>query len=1276
MDATPASLLSETYPVNIANSLPPGLQSKLSQLERRIRTTRRLRGLAGCALLLTALFFAAYLIEVLVGWSVPGLRGLNLSLLGVAAFGAAAILVSGWRSLSWQQLAALVERRYPELGERLASTVELQDAASDPHGSADLIHWLREETVERSAPLDFLQAFSVRATRKLAYAAAGLMLLAIVPLLGSDTYARFGRRLLLAWSPSVYGYTLTVTPGDQYVGRGRSAVVQVHVAATEDGARLPAGCVLVCQEGAAAPRRLRMESIESGKFSFTWPLVQDSVRYHIEAGDLASANYRLEVVDPVALAPGGLTVKVTPPPYVNAEVMPIAEHVGHAPFTALQYSRVQFTFAFDRPAYKATIRWRTTEFAPDISLVLTGDQTRTTWSELLADAGPHAATLVLEGEHGIVSTYPLPAWSVWTDDAPWFSAAPTFFGSGGRSKAIAVDDVIPIKTVAEDQVGLGRVEVEYRINEGAAQYSVLADSNGRQRVEAEEQWRLSGLVKVGDDVQWRLRVADNRRLMRDELPLLDQVLLPRDLLPNVTYLPSKEGKEDRWWSFKVERQAEPLTKQVALAQRDDFHDWIERIKKQLEQERHQVQKVKSASHQLPVLSQDQASMLAEAQQQNQLNQQELRALGQKASQVDSLQSLARLSFDIAQRELGDSDQALAAAKAKNLAADQRERELEKADLALLSALKRLGDLQKLNELLAQERLDVQELDRLAAHEKELAKKADELAKQPNPDQKELDRLRAEQAKIAERLAELAEKNPNLQQAARQLRQAQAQKLAKDAHSLAMNQRKLSEAAEAKWQAELKTKFADLAQQQHALADNVEKLGRDLKSQPATALLETPHRPAQGAADQLRDGQIEPALAQQQTVEDTLQALAEQLDKPLVLGRDPRSAVQKLARMQDELLKQLEKLGEDFARLPVEQTRKRLAEITKGQTTLHDAVGKLEVPKSALSTRNSIEDMTGAAADLLEHKDTLPAFLKMEQARDALQAWARGLPETAPPPPSGKESPEERSARKQSNQARQLAKEQHALQEAARKLLGDLAKSSGSSAEHAQQKDNVDKLAQQLAELSQKAGPEAKHAAQEAAHAAQSAQKAMAQSKSEKEKGQRDQAKQNETESALQLSMAGKKLDEAAQAMQASPIAKEDPDSAALQKSFQDSQMKLDQARQQLQQQPKNAAAAMQQAAQAMQQTAKQAQKQMVASKSRSMGGSTPAQSYQPGGPSGAADGLGEQLKAHAGKTWGELPGELRTRIVQDLRARYGDEYGPIIQRYFQQIADVPGMKKK
>ena len=50
--------------------------------------------------------------------------------------------------------------------------------------------------------------------------------------------------------------------------------------------------------------------------------------------------------------------------------------------------------------------------------------------------------------------------------------------------------------------------------------------------------------------------------------------------------------------------------------------------------------------------------------------------------------------------------------------------------------------------------------------------------------------------------------------------------------------------------------------------------------------------------------------------------------------------------------------------------------------------------------------------------------------------------------------------------------------------------------------------------------------------------------------------------------------------------------------------------------------------------------------------------------------FGVDKKKYAGRVWGELPGELRTRVLQDMRARYGEDYARIIQRYFEQIADT------
>ena len=55
--------------------------------------------------------------------------------------------------------------------------------------------------------------------------------------------------------------------------------------------------------------------------------------------------------------------------------------------------------------------------------------------------------------------------------------------------------------------------------------------------------------------------------------------------------------------------------------------------------------------------------------------------------------------------------------------------------------------------------------------------------------------------------------------------------------------------------------------------------------------------------------------------------------------------------------------------------------------------------------------------------------------------------------------------------------------------------------------------------------------------------------------------------------------------------------------------------------------------------------------------------------------LGKDMEKYAGKSWGQLPGELRNQILQDMKARYGEDYARIIKLYFEQIAEMKEEKK-
>jgi hypothetical protein len=102
-------------------------------------------------------------------------------------------------------------------------------------------------------------------------------------------------------------------------------------------------------------------------------------------------------------------------------------------------------------------------------------------------------------------------------------------------------------------------------------------------------------------------------------------------------------------------------------------------------------------------------------------------------------------------------------------------------------------------------------------------------------------------------------------------------------------------------------------------------------------------------------------------------------------------------------------------------------------------------------------------------------------------------------------------------------------------------------------------------------------------------------------------------------------------------------------------------------QPHGAQQSMQQAAQALAQAA-----QSLAQRQRGQ----PMQNTESGVLGASGDGaidpslLGPDNQKYAGKRWGELPGELQTKIIQDMKAKYGDDYARVIKLYFEQIAST------
>ena len=55
--------------------------------------------------------------------------------------------------------------------------------------------------------------------------------------------------------------------------------------------------------------------------------------------------------------------------------------------------------------------------------------------------------------------------------------------------------------------------------------------------------------------------------------------------------------------------------------------------------------------------------------------------------------------------------------------------------------------------------------------------------------------------------------------------------------------------------------------------------------------------------------------------------------------------------------------------------------------------------------------------------------------------------------------------------------------------------------------------------------------------------------------------------------------------------------------------------------------------------------------------------------------LEETIRRRTGRSWGELPGHLRTEILQSSQGRYREDYVRLIQLYFREIAAGAADKK-
>jgi hypothetical protein len=1158
-----------------------------------------------------------------------------------------------------EALAALIEEKYPDLGERLLSAVELADRADRYQGSATLVALLLNETDARTRQLDCLEAFPVHRAARFAAAASGMLLLILLPsLLWPQAYSELSQRFFFPWR-AVAAYTLEVMPGDAVVAKGRPLRLSVRVRPLKEAAALPLASTLIRTDADGTMSRLRMVNDGAGRFTLLLDRVTGDFCYQVEAGSAVSTTFQVNAVEPVELASGSPVVTITPPEYARTVIETQTSH-GRADLSALEHSRVRLDFRFTRPAVEATLQFTATggkhaepalPLTPPVApgLELTADR-RSARVELPARADGRFK-LLLGAEHGIRTEPELPALTVQVDQPPVFVQVTTNDRLREGPRVVLPYDSVPLDLTLADDVGVEQAVVEYRVNNGQTQGEPipLTDAGTRQ-ASGSYRFNLAGKpVQEGDVVHFRLKATDNRRVPE------------AGLHPHSTYHPP-EG----WLTLQVARKAEPLRQQEITAQRDAIQQRLEALKRDLLREQRSLYKLRQESNGQPALSPEQARALQQLRQDHQALETALADLARDSSESPALQPLADLAREVANGEMHRADQALHdAEQAKQPAA--RIRRLDDADQERSAALDRLEGLRRLNERLARERLDQLQLEMMAQRQQGLA---DRLAQDP------VDRTRAErgqrdQNELVDELQRLAGQGEPLQHAVDAARAEQARELAAQARELARAQRALTEATRAKQPREQGDRLADLAQRQSELAGQTERLAQETR-QPAQVARASPLQAeeSQQAAEALQRGDAGEAAERQERAAADLERLAADLERAAEQARDPREAARQLARLQDGLR---QRLKEDVKKSdPKVALARQLQDVQREQDALRRTLKQLPVdeqnPAVQKEHREAVQ-RAGQALLALHKPNVKEADARMNETRQALERLAERQPAGEPSAEPGPASPSEEPAarpqglpdRQQADQARQLAQQQRALRDAAQRLARESA-GQRNEPQQALQRQAAD-LSRDLSRLAQQTARSPQ--AQQAAASSRQAQAAMQQARDQARQGNQGQARQAQERAAQALDQAARQADQAGEGMASRQGL---PTEQQAGQSLQQARGEMKQAQGQLAQ-GQDAQGAMRRAAQALRQAAGQLASRQGQGNQRSPESQT-GPAGAPGSGSPDATAMAVDAKTYAGKPWGDLPGELRTKILQDVKAKYGDDYARIIKLYFEQLADT------
>lgn len=374
--------------------------------------------------------------------------------------------------------ARFIEEREPRLEDRLVTAIEIlsrSDVAApgvsiapsarsreraEPFSPA-LVHRLLADALAQCATVSAESVLPTRRLRLRAFlVAAPVLFFASLMVVGPGSLRRGLEWLYLPWKlASPPHLAIHVHPGDTRIPRGLDQLVTATLQNFDaDSAR-----IIFRSEGESNWREQPMDASEPRVFRFRFADVQRSIEYYVMARAVRSTAFRIEVVDWPRVS--RLELLYVYPAYTGQPSRKVEEDGDIA---ALKGTRVTVTAHLNGRVRRA---WLVFDDGTSLTMTPSGTSSFTAPIVVSKNARYHVRVQPLVGEAYAASReYQIEA----LDDAP-----PTIVieRPGRDMKVTAIQEVFT-EARAEDDYGIGRVELHYSVNGGPEQKVTLYQARG------------------------------------------------------------------------------------------------------------------------------------------------------------------------------------------------------------------------------------------------------------------------------------------------------------------------------------------------------------------------------------------------------------------------------------------------------------------------------------------------------------------------------------------------------------------------------------------------------------------------------------------------------------------------------------------------------------------------------------------------------------------------------------------------------------------------------